>query len=99
MAYKLIVRTTGVGYRDDGTWFAALRCLRQKKQCRRTGRNKEYREALQASETTMFLTVRAFALLRRENHTELLPQLHSLKTCHRHVFFTVVPSVQATVVA
>ncbi len=29
-----------------------------------------------------------FALLRRENHTELLPQLLQLKTVHRTVFFT-----------
>ena len=32
-----------------------------------------------------------FALLRRENHTELLPQLPSLKTVHRTVFFTLRP--------
>ena len=32
-----------------------------------------------------------FALLRRENHTELLPQLLQLKTVHRTVFFTPQP--------
>ena len=32
-----------------------------------------------------------FALLRRKNHTELLPQLPSLKTVRRTVFFTLVP--------
>lgn len=32
-----------------------------------------------------------FASLRRENHTELLPQLLQLKTVHRTVFFTPQP--------
>ena len=32
-----------------------------------------------------------FALLRRENHTELLPQLLSLKTVRRTVFLTLEP--------
>ena len=35
-----------------------------------------------------------FALLRRENCTELLPQLPSLKTVRRTVFFTLRPSVR-----
>ena len=35
-----------------------------------------------------------FALLRRENCTELLPQLPHLKTARRAVFFTARPSVR-----